>query len=57
MAGAPRDIVLYNAGASLLIAGRAATLRDGIAMAADAIDTGRARGVLDRLVHISQGAA
>lgn len=54
-AGAPRDIVLYNAGASLLIAGRARTLRDGIALGADAIDSGRARGVLDRLARASQG--
>lgn len=55
--GAPRDIVLYNAGAALLIAGRAADLREGIAMAADAIDSGRARGVLDRLAQVSQGNA
>ena len=55
--GAPRDIVLYNAGASLLIAGRAATLREGITMAAEAIDSGRARDVLGRLVRVSQEAA
>jgi len=55
--GAPRDIVIYNAGASLLIAGRAADLREGIALAADAIDTGRARVVLDRLARASQGEA
>src|SRR5688572_26724485 len=47
--GAPRDIVLYNAGASLLIAGRANSLREGIALAAEAIDAGRARDVLARL--------
>lgn len=55
--GAARDIVLYNAGASLLIAGRAATLRDGITMAAEAIDSGRARGVLERLARVSQEGA
>jgi anthranilate phosphoribosyltransferase len=56
-AGAPRDIVLYNAGASLLIAGRAATLAEGMAMAADAVDAGRARDVLARLAALSQGEA
>jgi len=55
--GAPRDIVLYNAGAALLIAGRASDLREGIAMAAEAIDSGRARGVLERLAQVSQGDA
>ena len=55
--GAPRDIVLYNAGASLLIAGRVATLAEGLSMAADAVDSGRVRGVLANLATISQGAA
>jgi anthranilate phosphoribosyltransferase len=55
--GAPRDIVLLNAGASLLIAGRAATVPEGLAMAGDAIDTGRAAGVLQRLVTLSQESA
>lgn len=55
--GAPRDIVLYNAGASLLIAGRAATLAEGAAMAAEAIDAGRARDVLARLVAESNDAS
>jgi len=52
--GAPRDIVLFNAGVALLIAGRTATIPDGIAMAAEAIDSGRARQVLDTLVRVSQ---
>ena len=51
--GAARDIVLLNAGASLLIAGRVATIPDGIAMAAEAIDRGRARAVLQRLIALS----
>jgi anthranilate phosphoribosyltransferase len=54
-AGAPREIVLLNAGASLLIAGRAATIPDGIAMAAEAIDSGRAAAVLQQLVSLSGG--
>ena len=42
-AGAPRDVVLLNAGAALFVAGRAASIREGIALAAAAIDSGAAR--------------
>ena len=52
--GGPRDVVLLNAGAALLIAGRAATIRDGIDMAADAIDSGGAAAVLEKLIACSQ---
>ena len=52
--GGPRDIVLLNAGASLLIAGRVATIPEGIAMAADAVDSGRAAAVLEKLVRLSR---
>lgn len=51
--GAYRDIVLLNAAAALVIAGKAADLKDGVALAADAIDTGKARATLDRLVEVS----
>jgi anthranilate phosphoribosyltransferase len=51
--GPARDIVLLNAGASLLIAGRASTIPEGIGMAAEAIDSGRAADVLERLIRIS----
>jgi anthranilate phosphoribosyltransferase len=51
--GAPRDIVLVNAAASLLIAGRAADLAEAMAQAAAAIDGGEARAVLARLVATS----
>ena len=54
-AGAYRDTVLMNAGAGLVIAGKATTLADGIALAAQAIDSGRALQVLDRLVEVSNG--
>lgn len=47
--GAPRDIVLLNAGAGLLIAGKAASVREGIAVAAEAIDAGRAGATLEVL--------
>jgi anthranilate phosphoribosyltransferase len=53
--GAYRDTVLMNAGAGLVVAGKATTLADGIAAAAQAIDSGRALQVLDRLIEISNG--
>ncbi|MDX8477742.1 anthranilate phosphoribosyltransferase [Mesorhizobium sp. VK24D] len=54
-AGAYRDTVLMNAGAGLVVAGKATTLADGIEAAAQAIDSGRALAVLDRLIEISNG--
>jgi anthranilate phosphoribosyltransferase len=54
--GPARDIVLLNAAASLLIAGKAAAISDGIAMATEAIDSGAAAAVLERLVTASNGA-
>jgi anthranilate phosphoribosyltransferase len=47
--GPRRDVVLLNAAAALVVAGRAADLRDGARQAAAAIDDGRARTQLDRL--------
>jgi anthranilate phosphoribosyltransferase len=52
-AGAARDIVLVNAAASLLIAGRAHDLADGMTQAARALDGGAARAALDRLIAAS----
>nr|WIE89480.1 anthranilate phosphoribosyltransferase [Mesorhizobium sp. WSM4875] len=54
-AGAYRDTVLMNAGAGLVVAGKATTLGDGIEAAAQAIDSGRALAVLDKLIEISNG--
>lgn len=51
--GAGRDIVLLNAGASLLVAGRTSTIADGVQMAASALDNGEAGRVLERLVRVS----
>ena len=51
--GAFRDIVLYNAGAALVVAGKAGDHRAGVAMAAAAIDNGAARAKLDSLVRIT----
>jgi anthranilate phosphoribosyltransferase len=47
--GPQRDVVLLNAGAALLVAGRARRLADGIALAEATIDSGRARALLDDL--------
>jgi anthranilate phosphoribosyltransferase len=52
--GPPRDVVLLNAGAALFVAGAAATVRDGIARAAAAIDSGAARRTLDAMARASQ---
>ncbi|MBL8691538.1 MAG: anthranilate phosphoribosyltransferase [Rhodospirillaceae bacterium] len=48
-----RDIVLLNAGAALIVAGKAQTLKDGAALAAQAIDSGAAKATLAKLVAIS----
>ena len=48
-AGPRRDVVLLNAAAALVVAGRADDLRDGVRVAAAAIDDGRAREQLERL--------
>ena len=55
--GPHRDIVVLNAGAGLLVAGRADDLREGIEIAAAAIDSGAAVATLARLVEVSQRAA
>jgi anthranilate phosphoribosyltransferase len=54
--GAPayRDIVLLNAAAALVIAEKARDLRDGHALAAAALNDGRARAMLRTLAEISQ---
>jgi anthranilate phosphoribosyltransferase len=54
-AGAYRDTVLMNAGAGLVVAGKAASLAEGVDMARAAIDHGGAMRVLDRLVAFSNG--
>lgn len=49
-----RDIAVLNAAASLVVAGKAADLAEGRALAEEAIDSGAARGVLARLVAASK---
>jgi anthranilate phosphoribosyltransferase len=53
-AGTPyRDIAAFNAAAALHVAGKAATLQDGMAQATDALASGAAKGVLAKLVAAS----
>jgi anthranilate phosphoribosyltransferase len=51
--GAFRDIVLLNSAAALVIAGKVSNLKDGAKMAAESIDSGKARAVLHKLVEIT----
>jgi len=53
--GPRRDIVLLNAAAALLVAGRARDLREGLAIASASVDEGKAAAMLDAMVKASQG--
>jgi anthranilate phosphoribosyltransferase len=48
-----RDIAVFNAAAALVVAGAASDLRQGATIAGAALDSGRARAVLTRLVDVS----
>jgi anthranilate phosphoribosyltransferase len=52
--GPARDVSVLNAGAAIYVAGGAGGLSDGVAKASEAIDSGAARDVLDRLVARSR---
>jgi len=54
--GPPRDVVLANAAAALVAAGRAANWREGVALAAQSIDSGTARARLESLIAFSQSS-
>jgi anthranilate phosphoribosyltransferase len=51
--GAFRDVVVVNAAAALVVAGRATLTREAADMARESIDSGRARAALDRLIQVS----
>ena len=55
--GPARDIVLLNAGVSLLIAEQVATVPEGVQRSAEAIDSGAASAVLERLVALSNAGS
>ena len=48
-----RDIAVFNAAAALLVAGKAKDLREGVALAGAALDDGRAKETLRKLVDVS----
>lgn len=54
--GAKRNAVLLNAGAALYIGGKAESMKEGIALAGELIDSGKARKTLDDVVRISNAA-
>ena len=51
--GHKRNAVLMNAGAALYIGGKAASIAEGIALAAQMIDSGAALATLDKLIEVS----
>jgi len=51
--GARRNVALMNSGAALLVAGRASSLKEGFAIAAEALDSGRAAAKLAQVVEVS----
>lgn len=53
--GAYRDIVLMNAAAGLYVAGKVASYEDGIGLAAETIDNGKALAALNKLIEVSNG--
>ena len=52
--GAKREIVLLNTGAALYIGGKADSIADGIILAKEAIDSGKAAEVLGNLVNYTK---
>jgi anthranilate phosphoribosyltransferase len=53
-AGPKRDVVLLNSAAALIAAGLADGFKEGLGLAAEALDSGRAGEVLDRWAKVSQ---
>ena len=53
--GAKRDIVLMNAGAGLFIAGKAESIQDGVRLAAELIDSGKALEKIKEMIEVSNG--
>lgn len=55
--GPHRDIAVLNAAAAVVVSGRAETMADGVSIAAEAIDSGQAEAVLERVVTRSRELA
>jgi len=55
--GPYRDIVLMNAAAAFLVGDKVETLREGVELAGQVIDDGRAKAALERLVAVTRPEA
>ena len=51
--GAYRDAVLMNAAAALIVAGRVTELRDGVEVARESIDSGKAKRAVDAVARVT----
>jgi len=51
--GAPRDVVLFNSGAAIYVGGKAPSVEEGMYLAAESIDSGKAQEKLERLVQMT----
>jgi anthranilate phosphoribosyltransferase len=55
--GAPRDVILMNAGAAISVSGKANTIEEGIRLAETSVDSGAAREALERFVRTTRRIA
>ncbi|MGB9154505.1 MAG: anthranilate phosphoribosyltransferase [Alphaproteobacteria bacterium] len=51
-----RDAVLLNASAALVISGKVADLQEGLVLAGDSLDSGAARGTLEKVIEVTNRA-
>lgn len=51
--GPKRDAVLLNSGAALTVTGKAASIEEGVTLAADSLDSGKANAILDKLIEFT----
>ena len=51
-----RDVVLYTSAGVLIVAGKVQDLKEGVGLAREAVDSGRASATLDRLIEITNRA-
>lgn len=54
--GAARDLLLLNAGAAIVVGGKAQTIAEGVQLAQEMIDSGKALQVLERYIQFTQEA-
>lgn len=54
--GAARDVVLLNSGAALYISGKAPSISEGLRIAAESIDSGKAQHKLEQLAQMTNSA-